>query len=222
VMALDPRRKDAGLIVGTYRYVVSALALPVRLMAYVIGFGGGRDRGIHLVEEAASYNGDNQDDARFALILMYNREKRWDDALKMLALLRERFPQNRLMWLETGSTLIRAGQYANAERILTEGLERFAGDTRQKMFGEDALWFHKRGTARAWSGHNAEAEADLKRALALEARQWVHGRSHLELGRLALKRGDKKSAAPELQQAITLCDSDNDPLSADEARRLLK
>jgi len=222
VMALDPRRKDAGLIVGTYRYVVSALALPVRLMAYVIGFGGGRDRGIHLVEEAAAYNGDNQDDARFALILMYNREKRWDDALKMLALLRERFPQNRLMWLETGSTLIRAGQYANAERILTEGLERFAGDTRQKMFGEDALWFHKRGTARAWSGHNAEAEADLKRALALEARQWVHGRSHLELGRLALKRGDKKSAAPELQQAITLCDSDNDPLSADEARRLLK
>src|SRR5215218_2821399 len=31
VLALDPRRKDAGLTVGTYRYIVSVLALPVRL-----------------------------------------------------------------------------------------------------------------------------------------------------------------------------------------------
>jgi tetratricopeptide (TPR) repeat protein len=30
VLALDPARKDAGLIVGTYRYIVSTLALPLR------------------------------------------------------------------------------------------------------------------------------------------------------------------------------------------------
>jgi hypothetical protein len=42
VLALDPRRKDAGLVVGTYRYVVSTLSLPMRMMAYVVGFGGGR------------------------------------------------------------------------------------------------------------------------------------------------------------------------------------
>src|SRR5204863_2935994 len=51
VLALDPRRKDAGLIVGTYRYIVSALALPLRWMAYVVGFGGGRERGIQMIEE---------------------------------------------------------------------------------------------------------------------------------------------------------------------------
>ncbi|MBI4477165.1 MAG: tetratricopeptide repeat protein, partial [Acidobacteria bacterium] len=34
VLQLDPRRKDAGLIVGTYRYIVSTLALPMRWMAY--------------------------------------------------------------------------------------------------------------------------------------------------------------------------------------------
>ena len=45
VLALDPSRKDAGLIVGTYRYVVSTLSLPMRMMAYVAGFGGGRERG---------------------------------------------------------------------------------------------------------------------------------------------------------------------------------
>lgn len=222
VLSLDPKRKDAGLIVGTYRYVVSALALPVRLMAYVVGFGGGRERGIQLVEGAAAFGGDNQDDARFALVLIYNREKRWDDALKELATLRERFPRNRLAWLETGSTLIRAGRLADAERMLTEGMSRFAGDSRQRMFGEDALWFHKRGTARAWQGHNADAEADLKRALTLDGRKWVYGRTHLELGRLAVKKGDRAAARREFQTAISLCESDNDPLPADEARRLMK
>ena len=222
VLSLDPRRKDAGLIVGTYRYVVSALALPVRLMAYVIGFGGGRERGLHLVEEAAAYGGDNQDDARFALVLMYNREKRWDDALNLLAGLRDRFPRNRLVWLETGSTLIRAGRLADAEGILTEGMSRFAGDTRQRMFGEEALWLHKRGTARAWQGRTMDAEGDLKRALTLDGRKWVHGRTHLELGRLAVKRGDRAAARQELQIAISLCESDNDSLPADEARRLMK
>src|SRR5437763_4870621 len=44
VLSLAPQRKDAGLIVGTYRYIVSALSLPVRWVAYVAGFGGGRER----------------------------------------------------------------------------------------------------------------------------------------------------------------------------------
>jgi hypothetical protein len=42
VLSLDPTRKDAGLTVGTYRYIVSTLSVPLRLMAYVAGFGGGR------------------------------------------------------------------------------------------------------------------------------------------------------------------------------------
>ena len=61
-----------------------------------------RTSGIKLIEEAAAYGGDNQTDARFALILLYNREKRYDDALKQLATLRERYPRNRLVWLEIG------------------------------------------------------------------------------------------------------------------------
>ena len=46
VLELDPDRKDAGLIVGMYRYAVSSLSLPSRLMAHLAGFGGGRDRGL--------------------------------------------------------------------------------------------------------------------------------------------------------------------------------
>ena len=221
VLELDQNRKDAGLIVGTYRYIVSTLALPMRVAAYVVGFGGDKDKGIQLVEGAASYAGDNQEDARFALILLYNREKRYDDALKLLALLRDRFPRNRLMWLESGSTSLRAGRAADAERFLSEGMTRFATDTRQRMFGEDALWWYKRGAARAALGR-ADARADLEKALTVEGRKWVQGRAHLELGKIARKAGAQAEAAEHFREAARLCESDNDQAYADEARRLLK
>jgi len=221
VLRLEPQRKDAGLIVGTYRYIVAALALPLRMMAYMAGFGGGKEKGMQQIEEAAGYNGDNQTEARFALLLLYNREKRYDDALKVLTALRERYPRNRLLWLESGSTLLRAGRAGEAERFLTEGLTRFADDQRPRMFGEDALWRYKRGTALAALGR-ADADADLRKSLSLDGRKWVHARSHLELGKLALKSGNKAAADAELRAAIPLADSDNDPLTSEEARRLLK
>ena len=64
VMELDTRRRDAGLIVGTYRYLIAGMALPMRLVAYAAGFGGGREKGIALVQEAADYDGENRTDAR--------------------------------------------------------------------------------------------------------------------------------------------------------------
>jgi tetratricopeptide (TPR) repeat protein len=220
VLSLAPQRKDAGLVVGTYRYIVATLSLPARWVAYVAGFGGGRERGLQLVEEAASYGGENQTDARFALMLLYNREKRYDDALKQLAALREAYPRNRLVWLESGSTLLRAGRAADAARVLNDGFARFADDRRARMFGEEALWHYKRGAAFAALGR-LEAGAELRQAIAAEGRKWVHGRAHLELGKLALKAGNRAAAREEFRAAIPLCESDNDQAWADEARRLM-
>jgi len=220
VLSLAPQRKDAGLVVGTYRYIVATLSLPVRWVAYVAGFGGGRERGLRLVEDAAAYSGENQTDARFALTLLYNREQRYDDALKHLATLREAYPRNRLVWLESGSTLLRAGRAADAVRVLNDGLARFADDRRPRMFGENALWHYKRGAAFAALGR-VEAAAELKRAIGEEGRRWVHGRAHVELGKLALKAGNRAAAREEFRAAIPLCESDNDQAWADEAKRLM-
>jgi tetratricopeptide (TPR) repeat protein len=194
----------------------------LRMVAYMAGFGGGKEKGLKQIEDAAAYAGDNQTEARFALILLYNREQQYDNALKQLAILRERYPRNRLVWLESGSTALRAGRAADAERFLSDGLARFASDTRPRMFGEDALWRYKRGATLAALGRTGEADADLRKALASEGRKWVHARSHVELGKLALKAGNKPAARAEFQAAIPLADSDNDPLTSDEAKRLLK
>lgn len=220
VLSLAPARKDAGLIVGTYRYVVSTLALPLRWVAYLAGFGGGRERGIRLVEEAAAFDSDAQVEARFALVLFYNRERRYDDALEVIASLQQRFPRNRLLWLEGGATALRGGHAVQAEATLRHGLEMLATDPRERMFGEDRLWRYKMGAVLVALGRYAEAEGELRTALAAPGRDWAAGRIHTELGKLTDVAGRRRDAVAAYDRAIDLGRRDNDPIGISEARRL--
>ena len=222
VLDLDPSRKDAGLVIGIYRYIVSTMSFPLRMMAYVVGFGGGRERGVRMIEEAAAYQGESRTDAMFALVLVYNREQRYDDALKVLGELRRMYPRNRLVVLEAGSTALRAGKHAQAESLLTEGLDRLAKETRMRIPGEEALWRYKRGAVRAASNQTATALEDLRAAIGPGAPAWVAGRAHTELARLSLARGDRQSAANEAGRAESLCTQGNDPPCVAQARRLLR
>lgn len=240
VLDLDPSRKDAGLIIGTYRYMVSTQSLPVRMLAYVAGFGGGRERGIQMLQETAEFDldtsaragapagprvetgNDVRADALFALILVYNRERRYEDALHVLERLQRLYPRNRLLWLEAGSTALRAGRGQQAEDLLTQGLALLAKDTRPRMLGEEALWRYKRGAARALLGRTADAMADLTMATGGDSQAWVNGRARVEIGRLALKRGDRATATSEAKQAETLCERGNDPTCVEDARTLLR
>ena len=220
VLALDPKRLEAGLIVGTYRYLVSTLSLPMRLMAYVAGFGGGKEKGLRLIEETAAAAGENRTDAEFALVLLYNRERRYDDAMRVLGNLRRRYPRNRLVLLEAGATAARAGKAAEADALLTEGLAMLARDTRAKIPGEEALWHYKRGAARVLLRRSAEAEADLQKAQAPGAAGWVQGRAHLEMARLAAQRGDRAGAERSAAQAVAVCRQSSDPICVEEARKI--
>lgn len=222
VLELDPRRKDAGLIVGTYQYAVSILALPMRMLARVAGFGADRERGIRMVEEAANYRSDVQTDAGFALIVLYNREGRYDDALRVIGGLQRQYPRNRLLWLEAGSTALRAGRSAEATAALEEGLTKLDADRRPRAFGEEARWRYYHGAALVALRRELAAHDELRAALAREAPPWVHGRVHIELGKLADLAADHARASLEYQTASRFCELDNDPVCSEEANRLKK
>lgn len=219
VLVLAPSRRDAGLVVGTYRYVVSAMSLPIRMMAYVAGFGGGKEEGLRLIEQAATSNTEASADAKFALVLLYNREARYGDALRVLGELQRLYPRNRILWLEAGATALRAGRHAEAEAHLSTGRRMLAGDKRPRMFGEEALWLQKHGASLVALGKRGEAEPLLRRALTLESRKWVAGRAHAELGKLADLTRDRTAARQHYQQALTLAEQDNDEIGAAAARR---
>ena len=222
--ALSPASIEPRLVLGTYRYVVAGLSLPVRMVALVAGMDGDRARGLQLVEDAAR-SGDSavRTEARFALVLLYNREERWDDGLAVLADLREAYPRNRLLWLETAATALRAGRPGDAERWLTAGLAMCARDGRRRMYGENALWHYKRGAARLRLQRPAEAREDLLAALAAaEARDWVRGRSHLELADASLALGDRAQARWQAAKAMPLLERGRDAEGVRIAKRLLE
>ncbi|HXG55786.1 MAG TPA: tetratricopeptide repeat protein [Vicinamibacterales bacterium] len=221
VLELDPSRVDAGLVVGTYRYLVSSLPVGMRVLAYVAGFGGGKEQGVELLERAAARANDARTDAMFALVLVYNREGRYEDALKVLRQLRELYPRNRLVVLEEASTALRAGRAADADAKLTQGLAALSRDPRPKVPGEEQLWRYKRGAARAALAR-ADAIDDLRAATAPGAQAWVEGRARVEIARLAVGRGDRASARAEARQAEALCRQGNDPICVASAQRVLR
>jgi hypothetical protein len=222
VLQLDPARKDAGLIVGLYQYAVSNMRAPMRLLAHLAGFGGNRERAIHFVEGAAGYPSDAQPSALFTLILIYNREARYDDALRVIAELQQRFPRNRLLWLEAGNTALRAGRAAEARTTLEEGLERSAQDPRPKAFGEEARWRYAYGSALVALRHDAAADRELRAALEAAKHDWVRGRVHKELGKLADLAGHRSGALDQYRLAEQLCRRDRDDVCSDEAAKWQK
>jgi tetratricopeptide (TPR) repeat protein len=217
-LALDPRRADAGLIVGTYRYTIASLSLPARLIARLAGFDGGRQRGIEFVEAAAALPSDAQTSARFMLVLLYNREKRYDDALRVVADLRRSYPRNRLLWLETGSTALRAGRPAEAVAALERGLARLGQDRRPRAGGELSRWHLTYGTALAARGRSDEAARELNAAIDTATRDWVRGRARYQLGALLEQRGDRGAARAAFLAAGRLCAADDDNDCVKDAR----
>jgi tetratricopeptide (TPR) repeat protein len=221
VLELDPRRKDAGLIVGMYRYGISLLPAPLRLLAGLAGFGGGRERGLRLIEDAAAHPSEVQANAMFTLIVIYNREKRYDDAMRVIEALQRRYPRNRLLWLEAASTSLRAGRPAAARAAIEDGRTRFANDTRPRAFGEGARWRYYHGAALV--GLRQEAAApELEAVLSGEAPEWLRGRAHKELGKLADLTGDRSRATEEYRTAERICRAHHDSDCSDEAAALTK
>lgn len=63
---------------------------------------------------------------------------------------------------------------------------------------------------------------ELRAALAAATREWVRGRVHTELGKLADLSGDRPRALDEYSLSDRLCRGDRDDECSDEARRLMK
>lgn len=184
VLELDPRRKDAGFVVGLYRYAVSQLPFHWRVVAHLAGFGGGRDRGLRMVEEASTFSVDVRPQALFVLIVMYSREARFDEALSVVESLQQEFPANRLLWLEAASTALRAGRAVDARRHVEAGLAMLARDPRPRAYGEEARWHLCYGVTLAALHDLEQARRELGAAIAADAPTWVHERARTELRRV--------------------------------------
>jgi tetratricopeptide (TPR) repeat protein len=221
VLELSPGRKDAGMIPGMYRYSLSKVSLPMRLAARLAGVTPSGEKGMRQVEDAAAYPGEAQTGAMFVSIVMYNREARYDDALRVIRQLQHRYPRNRLLWLESGTTALRAGRAQAARTELEHGLAMLAADARPRAFGEEARWrlYHAMALLPL---DRTEAGRELQASLRADAPGWVRGRTHKELGKLADLQGRRTEALEAYRTAAGLCREGHDRLCEDEANRLIR
>ena len=222
VLALDPSRKDAALTVGMYRYLISRLSALPRLAARVAGFDSDGARGVRLVEDTAANDGPAQANAMFSLIAIYNQSGRYDDALKIIGELQRRFPRNRLLWLEAAGTQLRAGRAADARLSLERGLQAVTTESRPLGFGELARWRYNYGVALARLQQADAAAQQFRAALQATGLEWVHGRAHLELGKLARRSGRSSDAGNEFRTALRMCEAMDDTICVTEAKDLLR
>ncbi|HSE33879.1 MAG TPA: hypothetical protein VLA93_20070 [Pyrinomonadaceae bacterium] len=106
VLKLDPTYVDAQLTIGLYEYVVGSLPLPIKLVAGIGGFRGSKKRGLALLEQVARDGRWSKDDAKTLLMLLYTREKRYAEVIKITRELSEKYPRNYLYRLETADALV--------------------------------------------------------------------------------------------------------------------
>ena len=221
VLERDPSRVSAGVVIGTYRYVVSTLNPVMRFGAWVAGMDGGKEKGIALLERA-SRDADARVDASAALMLIYSREGRHGEVVRIARALGTEFPRNRLFHLEEGAAAIRAGRASEADAVLTRGIEALKRETRPKIPSEEAIWYYKRGLARLNQNQRPPAAADLQYALGVNPSEWIRGKIQLETGKLADLAGRRVDAEAAYRSAVQLCRASADPVCEKEANRHLK
>ena len=221
VLEREPSRVSAGVTVGTYRYVISTLNPAMRLMASIVGMSGGKEKGIALLE-AATRDPEARADASAVLMLIYSREGRHAEVVRIARGLGTEFPRNRLFQLEEGAAAIRAGQAGDADAVLTRGIEALKRDTRPRFPSEEAIWHYKRGLARLNLNQQPAAAADLQYALGAGPSDWIRGKIQLEMGKLADLAGRRTDAVNAYRTAARLCGATADPTCEKEANRYLK
>ncbi len=123
VLKIDPKYIDAQITIGLYEYVVGSLPLPVKILAGATGYRGSKKRGLAMLEQVAKEGRWAQDDAKTVLVLLYGREKRFADALKLTRELSAKYPRNYLLKMESADALVSLAGVKRKEKDLAGAVQ---------------------------------------------------------------------------------------------------
>lgn len=232
VLKLDPKYIDAQITIGLYEYVVGSLPLPVKIIAGATGFRGSKKRGLAMLEQVAKEGRWAQDDAKSVLILLYRREKRYADVLKLARELTAKYPRNYLLRLESADALVslagvkrREKDTAGAVEAEKEAFATFEELLRDRNVRDSAaraldLIHFRYGQVLFEAGHNERAAKEFLAATRVErAEAGLVTMAHLYAAR-AYDAGGKRDEA--LAQYKVVLARPNVYDAHDEAKRGLK
>ena len=124
VLEADPDFADAYHAPGAQDYAIATLPRALRMLAFLFGMRGEKERGLDWVARTAREGQRSRWGALWALVLFNQREERLDDALTAVSTLREQFPKNPDFALEEIGIRLHHGETAEARDALLVFMER--------------------------------------------------------------------------------------------------
>ncbi len=215
VLQLDPTFHDARLAVGIYDYVVSVIPRFFRIL-FFIG-GGDKQNGIKELETAAQKGANASTDARMLLVVVYSREKKFNQALRLIEELHSKYPRNFLFELSKASILGKMKRWDDVIRVYEEVLDK----VRAKKDGYERLRqegvYYRIGDSNIQQRQFDRALDAFSRVVSgSDSTADEKGGAHLWMGKIFDSKKDRSRA---LQQYDALLALDCDPGLKDEARR---
>lgn len=166
ITELDPTYVDALLVQGVHDYIVGNLPWHYKMLGFLVGFRGDREKGIRTLETVAAKGTRTRDDAAILLAVVYRRERKFGPAIALLDRLIPKYPRNYLLRLELAQMHSDNGDGEAALRAIAEveKLKREATPGFARLPMEKILYY--RGTVKFWYRDYPGAVADLRRVTA--------------------------------------------------------
>jgi tetratricopeptide (TPR) repeat protein len=166
VSELEPNNVDARLVEGLDDYIVGSLPWGWRMLGFLVGIHGDRERGIRTVQEVARNGTLNRVEAEVFLGALYRRENRPRQAIPLVTDLIQRFPRNFLLRLELSQMYSMAGDKTHA----LEAAEEVAQLKARHAPGYDRVpWekiYFQEGTIEFWYNDLDRALENMKKVAA--------------------------------------------------------
>jgi len=166
VTELDPTNYDARLVQGAHDYVVGSLPTFYKMLGFLVGYRGDREKGIQTLQQVAEKGKYNSVDAKVLLCAIYRREQRWPAAEPVIEELIRRFPRNYLLRFEQSQLYSAIGQKDKAIASIQKCAElKKSGAPGFSDLAAERIYYHI-GNIQFWYKDYAQAVENLKKATA--------------------------------------------------------
>ncbi len=115
LMRMDSGNPDALIGQGVFNYMMGTIPGAVRWTANLFGLRGDKETGLELLEWAGQMDTHTSTDARIILTYIYHLEERYEDALRVVDVLVEEWPDNTIFRYYRALSLEMCGKYEEAE-----------------------------------------------------------------------------------------------------------
>ena len=225
VLSMDPAFNDAQLSVGAFNYVVGVVPGFLQFLLRPIGIrSAGKDLGIQQLEIAATRGKLVSTDAQMMLIIVYNREKRYDEALKLVKALHVRYPRNFIFEMGKGSIYGKMKRWNDAAETYQHILAKVEG----KKDGYERMAPHKvyysLGTTNV-ERHEFQAALDAFAHVTTtrEASDNDKAGAYLWMGKIYDSGGQRAQAVKQYDAILALkCDAEFKSQARDYKRKAFK